>query len=135
MRIRVWLKGHEDDSREIKLRGLLTDPITPMNVRDYLCRTGFYSWKDYGRIRYKKLKEPYKFVKKSCGFTYRILDLNNYERFWKRKKSSTRDFYEEWLNDPQVTMRTVSMKHEKRSCALLIRINRELKRQGIMRRE
>jgi len=135
MKIRVWLKGHEEDAREIKLRGLLTDPITPMNVRDYLCRTGIYSWKDYERIRYQWLKEAVQFVKKSCSRTYIILDLNNYERFWWGKKPSTRDIFEEWLKDPDVTMRTVSIKHGKNSSSLLERINRELKRQWIMRRE
>lgn len=135
MRIRVWLKGHEEDARELKLKGLLTDPITPMNVRDYLCRTGFYSWKDYQRIRYKILKEAVQFVKKSCCYTYRILNLNRYERFWWGRKPSNRDIFEEWLKDPDVTMRTVSVRHGKRSSSLLERINRELKRQGIMRRE
>jgi len=135
MKIRVWLKGREDFPREIKLRGLLTDPVTPMNVRDYLCRTGFYSWKDYQRIRYQKLKEAVQFVKKSCGFTYIILDLNKYERFWWGRKPSTRDLFEEWLKVSDVTMRTVSMRHGKRSSSLLDRISQDLKRQGIMRRE
>ena len=134
MKVRVWLKGHEDDSREIKLRGLLMDPITPMNVRDYLCRTGFYSWKDYHRIRYERLKEYVKFFKKSCYRTYIILDLNKYERFWWGRNPSTRNIFEEWLKDPDVTMRTVSLRHGKRSCALLERISRDLRRQGIMRR-
>ena len=136
MKIRVWLKGHEKDAREIRLRGLLTDPVTPMNVRDYLCRTGVYSWKDYQRIRYKRGKEAVQFVKKSCGHTYIILDLNKYERFWWGRKPSTRDIFEEWLKDLEVTMREVClMRHGKRSSSLLERINRELKRQGIMRRE
>jgi len=55
MKVRVWLKGHEDDAKVIELKGHLTDPILPMNVRDYLCRTGFFSWKDYTRIKYRKL--------------------------------------------------------------------------------
>jgi len=135
MKIRVWLKGHEEDAREIKLRGLLADPVTPINVKDYLCRTGFYSWKDYQRIRYQKLKEAVQFVKKSCGFTYFLLDPNKYERFWSGRKPSTRDIFEEWLKDPDVTMRDVSMRHGKNSSSLLERINRELKGQGIMRRE
>ena len=135
MKIRVWLKGHEDNAREIKLRGLLTDPVTPMRVRDYLCRTGFYSWKDYQRIRYQRLKEAVQFVKKSCWFTYIILDLNKYERFWWGRKPSTRNIFEEWLKSPFVTMREVSRRHGKRSSSLLERINRELKEQGIMRRE
>ena len=135
MKIRVWLKGREDFPREIKLRGLLTDPVTPMNVRDYLCRTGFYSWKDYQRIRYQRLTETFQFVKKSCGHIYIILDLNKYERFWSGRKPSTRDLFEEWLKVPDVTMRSVSLMNGKRSSSLLERINRELKRQGIMRRE
>jgi len=135
VKVRVWLKGHEEDAREIKLRGLLTDPVTPMNVRDYLCRTGFYSWKDYQRIRYQKLKEPWFFNKKTNGFTYVILNMNEYERFWSGRKPSTRDIFEEWLKDPDVTMRDVSMRHGKNSSSSLERINRELKRQGIMRRE
>lgn len=56
MRIRVWLKGHEDDSKELELKGILTEPIFPMNVKDYLCRTGVFSWGDYQRIRYRRLK-------------------------------------------------------------------------------
>lgn len=135
MKIRVWLKGHEEDAREIKLRGLLTDPVTPMNVMDYLCRTGFYSWKDYQRIRFQKLKESVQFVKKSNGYIYIILDLNKYERFWWGRKPSTRDIFEEWLKDPDVTMRDVSMRHGKRSSSLLERVNQKLKKQGIMRRK
>lgn len=135
MKIRVWLKGHEEDSREIQLKGLLTDPITPMNVRDYLCRTGVYSWKDYQRIRYQGLKEAVQFVKKTCGHSYIILNLNRYERFWVGKRPSTRDLFEEWLHDPDLTMRTISMEHGKRSSSLLERLNQELKKQGIMRRE
>ena len=134
MKIRVWLEGHEDDARDIKLRGLLTDPITPMRVKDYLCRTGIYSWADYQRIRYKKLKEPWFFNKKTCGFTYVILNLNKYERFWSGRKPSTRDIFEEWLKVPDVTMRSVSLMHGKRSSSLLERISQDLKRQGIMRR-
>jgi len=57
MKVKVWLKGHEDDTKTIELKGLLTDPITPMNVRDYLCRTGFFSWNDYQRIRYRRIKD------------------------------------------------------------------------------
>ena len=135
MKVRVWLKGHEEDARELQLKGLITDPITPMNVKDYLCRTGVYSWKDYQRIRYQRLKEAVQFVKKSCGFTYIILNLNNYERFWKGRKPSTRDIFEEWLHDPYFTMRTVSLRHGKRSISLLLRLNRELKKQEIMRRK
>ncbi len=135
MKVRVWLKGHEDDSREIKLRGLLMDPITPMNVRDYLCRTGIYSWADYQKIRYTGLKEPWFFTKKTKGWTYVILNMHSYERFFVGKKPSTRDIFEEWLKDPDVSMRSVSFRNGKKSSSLLERISRELKRQGVMRWE
>ena len=56
MKIKVWLKGHEDDKKVIELKGLRMDPITPMNVRDHLCRTGFFSWAEYQKIQYRRLK-------------------------------------------------------------------------------
>lgn len=56
MRVRVWLKGHEDQSFEMDLKGLITEPLFPINVKDYLCRMGFFSWADYNRIKYKVVK-------------------------------------------------------------------------------
>jgi len=54
MKVRVWLKGHEKETKVIELKGNLTEPIYPMNIRDYLCRMGHFLWKDYKRIRYQK---------------------------------------------------------------------------------
>lgn len=56
MKVRVWLKGHRDEASVFDMKGLITEPIFPMNVRDYLCRSGFFSWSDYKRIRYEMIK-------------------------------------------------------------------------------
>ena len=59
MKVRVWLKGQGKDKKvyekTIEIKGLLTEPIYPMNVRDYLCRMGHFLWKDHTRIRYEKV--------------------------------------------------------------------------------
>lgn len=49
----VWLKGHEEEKEKVIIE---TDPpLVPINVRDYCCRTGVFDWKDYERIRYKRV--------------------------------------------------------------------------------
>jgi len=57
MKVKAWLKGHENEAQIIELKGHLTEPIYPIKVKDYLCRMGQYFWKDYNRIRYERLND------------------------------------------------------------------------------
>lgn len=54
MKIEVWIKGHEDDRKTIELKG--TESLTPMSIKDHLCYSGVFSWGDYQKIRYRRLK-------------------------------------------------------------------------------
>ena len=49
----VWLKGHAEDREQVIIETI--PPLTPSNVRDFGCRTGRFLWKDYIRIRYKRV--------------------------------------------------------------------------------
>lgn len=49
----VWLKGHAEDRVAVIIETV--PPLTPMNVRDYCCRTGRFLWSDYTRIRYRRV--------------------------------------------------------------------------------
>lgn len=49
----VWIKGKKEDQVNVIIE---TDPpLTPMNVRDFCCRTGVFLWADYTRIRYRRV--------------------------------------------------------------------------------
>lgn len=52
--VQVWLKGHDDEKATVTIH--CPRPLTSMNVKDWCCRTGLYSWADYQRIRYKRVK-------------------------------------------------------------------------------
>lgn len=69
---------------------------------------------------------------KNLRSSYQILDTKRYERYWWGKVPSTRIIFEEWLKEPNSTMRGVSMKHGLNSSATLSRISHDLQRQGIM---
>ena len=49
----VWLKGHAGDRVRVVIETIA--PLTPMNVRDYCCRRGLFLWKDYTRIKYRRV--------------------------------------------------------------------------------
>ncbi len=49
----VWLKGHEEDRKQVIIETL--PPLTPMNVRNFCCRTEVFLWIDYQKIRYKRV--------------------------------------------------------------------------------
>ena len=49
----VWLKGHNADKRNVLIE--TTPPLTPSNVRDHCCRMRLFLWKDYTRIRYRRV--------------------------------------------------------------------------------
>ena len=49
----VWIKGHNPDKIKVVIEAL--PPLTPMNVRDYCCRMKMFLWKDYTRIRYRRV--------------------------------------------------------------------------------
>ena len=49
----VWLKGHNADKEQVIIETI--PPLTPSNVRDFCCRTGQFLWKDYTRIRYRRV--------------------------------------------------------------------------------
>lgn len=51
----VWLKDHEEEKIQVIIETL--PPLTPMNVRDFCCRTGKFLWKDYQRIRYRRVSK------------------------------------------------------------------------------
>ena len=49
----VWLKGKNKDREKVIIETI--PPLSPMNVRDFCCRTGRFLWKDYTRIRYRRV--------------------------------------------------------------------------------
>ena len=49
----VWLKGHNAGKEQVIIETI--PPLTPSNVRDFCCRTGRFLWKDYTRIRYRRV--------------------------------------------------------------------------------
>ncbi len=49
----VWLKGHAKDREQLIIETI--PPLTPMNVRDFCCRTRRFLWADYTRIRYRRV--------------------------------------------------------------------------------
>lgn len=49
----VWLKGHNSKKKNVIIE--TPPPLFPMNVRDFCCRTGLFLWKDYTRIRYRRV--------------------------------------------------------------------------------
>ncbi len=49
----VWLKGLEEDATHVIIETI--PPLTPLNVRDYCCRTEVFLWKEYTRIRYRRV--------------------------------------------------------------------------------
>ena len=66
MKIKVWIKDHEDEAKilyvtriemERVLNRYVGERLTPVNVNDYLCSKSIFSWSDYTKIRYKRLKE------------------------------------------------------------------------------
>lgn len=50
----VWLKGAPEDKFPVIIETI--PPLTPMNVRDYCCRMGRFLWRDYTRIKYRRVK-------------------------------------------------------------------------------
>ena len=69
---------------------------------------------------------------KNLRSSYQILDKKRYERYWWGKVPATRNIFEEWLKEPNSTMRGVSMRHGLTSCARVSRVSSDLQRQGIM---
>ena len=49
----VWLKGHNKDRKKVIIETI--PPLTSINVRDYCCRMKIFLWKDYTRIRYRRV--------------------------------------------------------------------------------
>ena len=76
-----------------------------------------------------------KSYEKLNGATYRILDLEEYDRFWWGRAPSSRELFEAWLKVPTASMRAVSMRQGKRSTAAILRLVKMLKVRGILRRE
>ena len=69
---------------------------------------------------------------KNLRSSYQILDIKRYEHYWWGKVPATRIIFEEWLKEPNSTMRSISMRHGLNSCAKLSRISSDLQRQGIL---
>lgn len=49
----VWLNGKEENRQVVIIETV--PPLTPMNVRDYSCRMNLFEWRDYPRIRYRRV--------------------------------------------------------------------------------
>ena len=49
----VWLKDHEEDKKQVLIETI--PPLTPMDVKGYCCRMEIFYWRDYQRIRYKRV--------------------------------------------------------------------------------
>ena len=51
----VWLKEEEED--KIKVTMAIRPPLTPMAVKGWCCVKGIFRWKDYQRIRYRRVSK------------------------------------------------------------------------------
>lgn len=80
----------------------------------------------------KCVKGVERVYQKNLRSSYQILDEERYERYWWGRKPSTKKLFEEWLKEPKLTMRAVSMRHGLNSCATLSRVSQDLQRKGIM---
>jgi hypothetical protein len=53
--VMIWLAGSEHDTKAVTVNA--EPPLTPNNVKDFACTTGLFSWKDYQRIRFRRVKK------------------------------------------------------------------------------
>lgn len=67
------------------------------------------------------------------GLSYEILDEEAYERYWWGKRPSTREYFEAWLKDPDITQYSVSLEHGKSTSSISGHIT-EMVKQGIIQR-
>ena len=51
----VWLKNHEEDKINVLIE--TRPPLNPMRVKDFCCRRGLFLWRDYQRIRYRRVSK------------------------------------------------------------------------------
>ena len=49
----VWLKDHEEDKQKVIIES--SPPLNPMTVKGWCCVKGIFSWKEYQRIRYRRV--------------------------------------------------------------------------------
>jgi len=52
--IQVWLKGAEDEKSTVTIH--VEPPLGAMDVKAHCCKTALFSFADYQRIRYKRVK-------------------------------------------------------------------------------
>ena len=65
------------------------------------------------------------------GWSYEIIDEDDYERYWWGKRPSSKEAFEEWLFDPHKTQHQMMKDHGKKNIGWNMR---ELIKQGIIRR-
>ena len=53
------------------------------------------------------------FDKARGNFSYEILDEKAYERYWWGRRPSTKKAFEEWLEDPDMSQRSIGIEYGK----------------------
>ena len=53
--VKVWIEGEEEKAGSVTVEAV--PPLTPMNVKDWVCSIGIFRWREYDRIRFRRMKK------------------------------------------------------------------------------